>query len=448
VVGLPLQIPSKVPGRGGIRNRKLAMIVAELKVDKLHEFVKDNYQGYVVVSTGAATSMALLVNVGARRVAIPAGIHVALPSCSLSDAISPMLRGRGECFTTLRPAQESGKTGPPTGAQLIDMMRPYLAMNPAEFEAELWSLQLRDKASLTSCEVSIVEKPVQAKAVRQALINLEASKAFVRFISDQTNVLELGDLRNLDGLMAVTADVENNRYHAVPLISALPMMELYTFVLLGDAGLGKTTLARALAVLQCKARGLPYYVETNTPDSLRGVCVNGFFRPHVPVLLDEWRPMAKQTGGGGPSTEMLDALKCLTSVSDGATIKCRYSDVKFAPNMPRLVTANCRTMEDWLRAVSDEGDLEDRNAVMRRCLFIEVDKPLVPKQLQASYRAEKGDELADLQAQALRDQGIEPRAATFQVVSRTEGKWTAVTGPDESAMWGKFFDGKQRFQAL
>jgi hypothetical protein len=267
-----------------------------------------------------------------------------------------MLRGRGECFTTLRPAQESKTEGAPTGAQLIEMMRPYLAMNPAEFEAELWSLQLRDKASLTSCEVSIVEKPVQAKAVRQALINLEASKAFVRFVSDQRNMLELADLQNLEGLMAVTLDIDSKSFHAVPLLAALPMLELYTFVLIGDAGLGKTSLARALAVLQCKARGLPYYIESNTPDSLRGVCINGFFRPHVPVILDEWRPESRASFGTGvQSREMLDTLKCLTSVDDGATIKCRYSDVKFAPGMPRLMTATCRTLEDWMQVVTEAG---------------------------------------------------------------------------------------------
>jgi hypothetical protein len=294
-----------------------------------------------------------------------------------------------------------------------------------------------------------VERPVHAKAVRQALINIEAAKSFVHFIAEQTNVLTLGDLQGLESLMAVTVDVEHGRYHAVPLLSALPMLELYTFVFLGDAGLGKTTLARAMSMLQCKARGLPYYIETNTPDSLRGVCVNGFFRPHIPVLLDEWRPTSKQSSGSGsPSAEMLDALKCLTSVADGATIKCRYSDVKFAPNMPRLVTANCRTMEDWLRAVSDEGSAEDRNAVLRRCLFVEVDRPLVPKKLQTAFKAEKGEELADLQAAALLEMGLSPSPAAFQPVQREDGKWKQMTALDETDMWGKFFEGRRRFQNL
>jgi hypothetical protein len=447
VVGTPLQIPSKLPGRGGIRNRKLALLTAELKVDKLHDFIKDNYQGYVVASTGAETSMALLVNVSARRVAIPAGIHAALPSCSLSDAISPMLRGRGECFTTLRPAQESKTSGPPTGAQLIEMMRPYLAMNPAEFEAELWSLQLRDKASLTSCEVSIVEKPVHAKAVRQALINLEASKAFVRFVSDQKNMLELADLQNLDGLVAVTLDIDSKSFHAVPLLAALPMLELYTFVLIGDAGLGKTALARALAALQCKARGLPYYIESNTPDSLRGVCINGFFRPHVPVILDEWRPEAKASFGAGvQSREMLDTLKCLTSVDDGATIKCRYSDIKFAPGMPRLMTANCRTLEDWMQVVTEAGGEADYDAVLRRCLFVEVDRQLVSVERQATYKAEKGDELADMQAAVLHEQGLTVPRASFRPVARQGGRWQAIAPQaiEEAAMWSKLFESQPR----
>jgi hypothetical protein len=328
------------------------------------------------------------------------------------------------------------------------MMRPYLAMNPAEFEAELWSLQLRDRASLSKCEASIVERPVQAKAVRQALINLEASKAFVRFVSDQTNMLELADLQNIDGLMAVTLNIESKSFHAVPLLAALPMLELYTFVFLGDAGLGKTSLARALALLQCRARGLPYYIDSNTPDSLRGVCVNGFFRPHVPVLLDDWRPEAKAIGTAMHSREMLDTLKCLTSVADGATIKCRYSDVKFAPGMPRLMTANCRTMEDWTRSVVEAGEVEDYNAVLRRCLFVEVDRPLVAIEIQAAYKASKGDDLADLQRAVLIEQGTAVSAEAFQPVVRDCGKWRTIksqaAGEDE--MWKKFFEGRRRFQ--
>eukprot|EP00969_Alexandrium_andersonii_P278131 12294825-Alexandrium_andersonii.AAC.1 len=59
----------------------------------------------------------------------------------------------------------------------------------------------------------------------------------------------------------------------------------------------------------CEANGTPYFIESNTPDSLRTVYVNGFFRSHVPVILDEWKPMGdKYCGKDG-----IDMLKCLTT---------------------------------------------------------------------------------------------------------------------------------------
>ena len=136
--------------------------------------------------------------------------------------------------------------------------------------------------------------------------------------------------------MAVTVDMDTKEYRGMPFLHAMSFMEMHTFVLLGDAGLGKMPLARAMAGMHCHLRGLPYYIESNTPDSLRQVAVNGFFRECVPVILDEWRPVKKSSTDASGS-DLLDMLKCLTSVADGGTIKCRYSDIKFSPRMPKIV---------------------------------------------------------------------------------------------------------------
>eukprot|EP00969_Alexandrium_andersonii_P369676 15475668-Alexandrium_andersonii.AAC.2 len=206
------------------------------------------------------------------------------------------------------------------------MLTPYLQLNAAEFEAELWvpgsarqqslracaarvapfcvldgvlrrsrcsaarrsavlaceafqslialctaassapeAMQLKDKTALTRAERHIVEKPMQAKALRQALINLEAAKVFVRFCQD-CETLRLSQFVNLDQVLAVTIEPETRQEQGVPLLSAMSLMETYTFVILGPPGLGKTALARAMANLQCQARKLPYWVETNTAD--------------------------------------------------------------------------------------------------------------------------------------------------------------------------------------
>ena len=76
-------------------------------------------------------------------------------------------------------------------------------------------------------------------------------------------------MENLGGLSAVTVDPRTGNYMGMPFLSALSLMEVYTFILLGDAGLGKTVLARSMASMHCRVRKMPYWIESNTPDSLR-----------------------------------------------------------------------------------------------------------------------------------------------------------------------------------
>jgi hypothetical protein len=286
-------------------------------------------------------------------------------------------------------------------------------------------MQHNGKDTFSKAQMYIVEKPMQAKALRQAMITVESSKAFLQFCSD-TQTLQFGQMENLDKLVAVTIDLETKSFRGIPILQALSMMELHTLAILGDAGLGKTALARSMAALQCHVRKLPYWIESNTPDSLRQVSVNGFFRDHVPVILDEWRPTRKGATGSNGS-EMLDMLKCLTSAADGATIRCRYSDIRFAPRMPKSLTCNSRSIDEWMAQTADYVADEDYNAIMRRCLFVEVKHSLIPEALRDEYVKHRETELHDLQVEALRAQGIELEAhAGLSPVDRAaDGSWRA-----------------------
>ena len=132
-------------------------------------------------------------------------------------------------------------------------------------------------------------------------------------------------------------------------------------------------------------------------------------------------------------------LKCLTSVADGATIKCRYSDIKFAAKMPKVLTCNCTNIDQWLSLVSEHAEAEDLHAVMRRCLFVEVGASLIPASLRRRYAEVRETELADLQAQALRAQGIDVQPCSFFPVQRTNGVWARASQRDldEAAAWAR-----------
>ena len=69
---------------------------------------------------------------------------------------------------------------------------------------------------------------------------------------------------------------------------------------------------------------------------------------------------------------------------------------------------------------------EDYNAIMRRCLFVEVKHSLIPEALRDEYVNHRETELHDLQMEALRVQGIELAHAGLSPVDRAaDGSWRA-----------------------
>ena len=103
-------------------------------------------------------------------------------------------------------------------------------------------------------------------------------------------------------------------------------------------------------------------------------------------MLDEWRPDGKYSGPDG-----IDMLKCLTNVDTAAAIKGRYSDICFYDNQPRIMTCNTKDVTEW---ASNLGMVTsaDVDAVLRRTVFIEVNKILFPR-LSSACISRKGDNM-------------------------------------------------------
>ena len=87
--------------------------------------------------------------------------------------------------------------------------------------------------------------------------------------------------------------------------------------------------------------------------------------------------------------------------------------------MPKIMTCNPVNMEAWLAQTADYVANEDYNAVMRRCLFVEVKRSLVPDDRRKGYVRTSQMELSDLQAEFLKDQGLEVKACALQPLRRT-----------------------------
>ena len=168
--------------------------------------------------------------------------------------------------------------------------------------------------------------------------------------------------------------MKNGVRQSMPFLQAVTeLLESVTFVFCGPNGVGKTPLCRSLARTYAKARFMTQFAQSSTADSLRMLSVHGLFKPHMAVVLDEWRIGQDSQD---QQAHKVDFLKCLTDVENPSAVRLRYSDVKFAPFMPRLISSQ-QTMQDWIN-VLQEAPETDRHAILKRVVFVHVNKPLVP----------------------------------------------------------------------
>jgi hypothetical protein len=174
------------------------------------------------------------------------------------------------------------------------------------------------------------------------------------------------------------------------LVAVTELLESYTFILCGENNLGKTPLCRAIAARYAAARGMSSFVQSSTVDSLRMLSVQGFFVPHMCIVLDEWRIGHDSQDAQG---HKVDFLKCLTDVENPGAVRLRYSDVKFAPSMPRLISSQ-QTMKEWLHVLADVAE-SDKNAILKRIIFVHVKQPLVPPNVAAARQSSKSVSLKD-----------------------------------------------------
>jgi hypothetical protein len=341
---------------------------------------------YAICSTGAASSVALIVDVGYRHVHASATIHPMKLAESVGSALRKILAGPGSTWTTMaRPkpvvllTPDASENAVLHQDDLIALMTSYINLTPVQWNARLWGLKVAPPETLTVGERAIVAKPLDANKLRQELALQEKAKAFLKYVDD-CKVLRISEFVGLDKLHAIRVDPDGRRYSVPFLPATCGLMLERSFILLGATGLGKTALARSMCRLFCKAMGTPYFVESNTVDSLRAVSGSGFFREHIPVLLDEWKPAGEKYSG----KDGIDLLKCLYTVCDAKAVAARYSDIHFQDNQPKIQSCNCLSLDGWLECLGDASEA-DKDAVLRRVLFVEVTEPIVPAALRKEF---------------------------------------------------------------
>eukprot|EP00969_Alexandrium_andersonii_P323233 14281762-Alexandrium_andersonii.AAC.1 len=84
-----MDIPCKPASeKNGIRNRKCGLLIgSSLSGEEMHKYVAETHgwSSYVVCSTAARSSLALIVDVGARRIHAPEGVQQCIPTADATE---------------------------------------------------------------------------------------------------------------------------------------------------------------------------------------------------------------------------------------------------------------------------------------------------------------------------------------------------------------------------
>ncbi len=162
----------------------------------------------------------------------------------------------------------------------------------------------------------------------------------------------------------------------------------YALVLSGPAGAGKTPLAMSLCSTIARVHDKDHFILVSTVDGLRDATNEKLMNRYVPIMLDEVRPGAPR--GSRPPMNLED-LKHITTIKEKTAVDARMKDVVFDKEMPRVLTTNSPTPNDWHKglpigvfSMSPEDRLKldaDAIAVFKRTAFATVSGCCVPEWL-------------------------------------------------------------------
>jgi len=221
--------------------------------------------------------------------------------------------------------------------------------------------------------------------------------------TDAPEILSIDQYINLDRIQCKTFDPINGSMVEFPLLhwATQRYYKIYTLVIIGEAGLGKSPAA--LSLMQSIAEEIftestqrTYFAYVKTIEGLREAVSGNFLRAGVGIIFDDIEP-SKVRGTRGGST--VEDMKALCEVTTSTCIHARYRGIVLAENEPRIFTANGREPCHWhdglprdVWATSNEVRANyDMNitAVFKRTCFAFLDAPLIPESLRTEFAVKR-----------------------------------------------------------
>lgn len=371
---------------GDFRNRKLAAIKSGEPIEQLHDWVTQNGIKHYCLAAVGDGSEALLFDTPKTRIKHLASSVVGVPLVKDAAEVVKDMQARSETFYTVKVVTRLFFSY--SKDDILSMARPYIALNGAEFQAELIAIGTRDPTTLSQEEKFILANSAKFGKLRAAIMEVDLAKSYLCYPAQDDSVLKVSQFQRLETLKARRM-IEGGTVVEMPFLRAIrECPESYTFIFGGPPRCGKTPLAKAVAAEYASARGVSYFAMSSTVDSLRMLSVQGFFRPYTCVLLDEWRI---GTESQDSQSHKADFIKCVTDVENPGAVRLRYSDVRFAPCMPRIITSQAK-MAQWIEILS-AMEPDDTAAILKRLVFVDFAEQHVPPELVKTARVTRVDDL-------------------------------------------------------
>ena len=141
-----------------------------------------------------------------------------------------------------------------------------------------------------------------------------------------------------------------------------------TLLMPGESRKGKTELAKYMCLLMCRKyqEENARFIMTNTLDSLRNVQAS--MLPGVPVLLDD-------IGGENSDLQLIyssvSMWKAILQIKDATQNRARNDDLCWAARQPKIVTTNCKDLDDWIGTMFYHAKDEHKKAIQLRVAEVE-----------------------------------------------------------------------------
>lgn len=238
--------------------------------------------------------------------------------------------------------------------------------------------QVEDK----QCPMSALERTVLLLAVDLGDLRQKRAlaKPFVRYIGETATRLVFPDsFQNLGEIVGERYDERLQRTVDCSLMDYVntSLHCRCTALLLGEAGLGKSPLAEALAARFSMAyQAAPeHYIVTSTPDSLKRLAEESLLVDGVPIVFEELDGSDKSMHRGARLSP--NFFKQLLGVSDIGVVGARYADFAIGRRQPRIVSSNAESGDSWLEKITTEPI--HQLALRKRIIFFRVTRSVVPE---------------------------------------------------------------------